>query len=77
MGLPAWVLAIFLLMAAAVPAGVYFTATVFFPPDVSYTYQGVGTYQGAPGPVAGVGLPFVAAAFGAYWLIKRRRKSKS
>jgi hypothetical protein len=77
MTLPGWVLAIFLTMAAAVPVGVYFAATLFFPPDQSYTYvgQGTGTALGAPGPVAGVGLPFLAIGYAAYWLIKRRRKA--
>jgi hypothetical protein len=75
MTLPGWVLAIFLTMAAAVPVGVYFTATLFLPPDQSYTYVGQGTALGAPGPVAGVGLPFLAIGYAAYWLIKRRRKA--
>jgi hypothetical protein len=34
-----------------------------------------GPLRGAPGPVAGAGLPFLALGAGAYWLIKRRRKS--
>lgn len=76
MSLPGWVLAIFLSMAALVPAGVYFTAILFFPPDQVYTYHGVGTY-GAPGPIAGAGLPAVAIGYGVYWLIKRRRKPNS
>ena len=29
----------------------------------------------APGPVAGVGLPALAIGYGAYWLVKRFRKS--
>jgi len=74
MTLPGWVLAIFLAMAAAVPAGVYFTATLFFPPDQSYTYVGQGTAQGAPGPLAGAGISFAAVAYGAYWMLKRRRR---
>ena len=76
MTIPAWVLAIFLAMAAAVPAGVYFTATLFFPPGQTYTYVGQGTYQGAPGPAAGAGLPFAAVTYGVYWMVKRRRKAK-
>jgi hypothetical protein len=76
MTIPAWALAIFLAMAAAVPAGVYFTATLFFPPNQVYTYVGQGTYQGAPGPAAGAGLVFVAVACGMYWMVKRRRKAK-
>ncbi len=74
MSLPGWVLAIFLGMAAAIPAGVYFAATLFFPPDQIYSYVGQGTYQGAPGPIAGAGIPFAALAYGVYWIIKRRRK---
>ena len=77
MNLPSWVLAIFLSMAALVPAGVYFTATLVFPPDQIYTYVGQGTYKGAPGPIAGVGLPFLAVGYGVYWLIKRRRKDNN
>ena len=75
MTLPGWVLAIFIGMAAVVPVGVYFTATLFSPPDQSYTYVGQGTYQGAPGPIAGAGLPFLAVGYGIYWIIKRRRKA--
>ena len=32
-------------------------------------------FKGVPGPTAGAGLPLLAAAaFGAYWLLRRRRK---
>lgn len=30
---------------------------------------------GAPGPIAGAGLPFLAVGYGIFWLIKRRRKA--
>jgi hypothetical protein len=73
--MPGWVLAIFLTMAAAIPAGVYFTATLFFPPNQVYTYHGEGTYRGAPGPAAGAGIPFAVGA-GIYWYVRRRRKAK-
>jgi hypothetical protein len=33
-----------------------------------------GYARGAPGPVAGAGLPILAVGYGVYWLIKRRRK---
>jgi hypothetical protein len=75
MTLPGWVLALFLAMAAAVPVGVYFTATLTFPPNQSYTYVGEGTMQSAPGPLAGAGLPFLAIGYCVYWLIRRRRKA--
>ena len=73
MTIPGWVLAIFLAMAAVVPAGVYFTATLFFPPNQSYTYVGQGT-SGAPGPIEGAGIPGLLMAGGGYWLVRRRRR---
>jgi hypothetical protein len=30
--------------------------------------------EGAPGPIAGAGLPILAIGYGVYWLVKRRRK---
>jgi hypothetical protein len=32
-------------------------------------------YRGAPGPIAGAGLPVLAVGYGIYWLTKRRRKT--
>jgi hypothetical protein len=37
--------------------------------------SGLGIHHGAPGPVAGAGLPFLGVAYGVYWLIRRRRKA--
>jgi hypothetical protein len=37
--------------------------------------SGNGNVHGAPGPIAGAGLPILAIGYGVYWLIKRRRKS--
>ncbi|MGO4513663.1 hypothetical protein CT676_42120 [Bradyrhizobium sp. MOS001] len=34
----------------------------------------VKKYEGAPGPIAGAGLPVLAIGYGVYWLVKRRRK---
>src|SRR5882672_11377512 len=30
-------------------------------------------FHGAPGPIAGTGLPFLAVGYGVYWLVKRQR----
>ena len=73
MTIPGWVLAIFLAMAASVPVGVFFTATLYVPPDQSYTYVGEGTYSGVPGPILGAGIPGVLMACGGFWLIRRRK----
>lgn len=29
----------------------------------------------APGPIAGAGLPFLVIAYGAYWLVRRYRRT--
>jgi hypothetical protein len=33
-----------------------------------------GGIHGAPGPVAGAGLPVIAVGYGVYWFLKRRRR---
>lgn len=40
----------------------------------TYTYQGGSTVNGAPGPIAGAGLPILALAAGIY-LVRRRRRA--
>jgi hypothetical protein len=35
-----------------------------------------GAVHGAPGPIAGAGLPVLALGYGVYWLVRRRRKSQ-
>lgn len=36
--------------------------------------RGSSDIRGAPGPIAGAGLPFLGIAYGVYWLIRRRRR---
>ncbi len=36
-----------------------------------------GIIHGAPGPIAGAGLPILAIGYGAYWLAKRLRRKPS
>jgi hypothetical protein len=72
--MPTWVLALFALFAAVVPAGVFFTASF-----LNYGYQGYGTgpaLYGAPGPLLGAGLPVLLVA-GGYWAVRRYRGKKT
>jgi hypothetical protein len=32
--------------------------------------------RGAPGPIAGAGLPILAVGYGVYWLVRRRRNAR-
>ncbi len=51
-------------------------AVVLSTPNLANAQQRPGTVvvRGAPGPIAGAGLSVLAVGFGAYWLIKRRRR---
>jgi hypothetical protein len=37
--------------------------------------QGGNGYHNVPGPIVGAGLPIIAAGYGVYWLIRRRRQT--
>jgi hypothetical protein len=39
------------------------------------TCSACGIIRGAPGPIAGAGLPVLAVGYGVYWLVRRRRKA--
>jgi hypothetical protein len=66
--LSATALAVFL---AAVALPLFTTLALALPCPTSL---GCGAH-GAPGPIAGAGLPIMAVGYGVYWLIKRRRKA--
>jgi hypothetical protein len=36
---------------------------------------GSNGYHNVPGPIVGAGLPIIAAGYGVYWLIRRRRQT--
>ena len=40
------------------------------------TSTAAARHHGAPGPVAGAGLPILAVGYGVYWIVKRRKKSR-
>ena len=37
------------------------------------TCSACGIVKGAPGPIAGAGLPMIAIGYGAFWLVRRFR----
>jgi len=70
--LPGWVMAVFLGIAALIPAGVFFTASF-----MGYTYEGFGTgpaLSGAPGPLLGAGIVPALLAIGAAYFVGRRSR---
>jgi hypothetical protein len=74
-----------IILIALATSGVATSGYVFYNSALSpenWIYQGGvatnwkdGGVHGAPGPIAGAGLPVIAIAYGVYWLVRRRRKA--
>lgn len=72
------------ILITLVVSGTATTGYVFYNSALSpdnWVYQGGsatnwkdGGVHGAPGPIAGAGLPFLAVGYGAYWLVRRYRR---
>jgi hypothetical protein len=64
-------------LLAVVTLPLFTTLTVAMPGSciIACNGNGNGNAHGAPGPIAGAGLPILAVGYGVYWLIRRRRKS--
>jgi hypothetical protein len=75
-----------IVLAALVISGTATAGYVFYNGALSrdnWVYEGGrrtnwqnGGVHGAPGPIAGAGLPVLAVGYGVYWLIRRRRNSQ-
>jgi hypothetical protein len=70
-------LALFLMAVFGATGGYLFYQNSLSPDN--RVYQGGrpdGGVHGAPGPIAGAGLPVLAVGYGVYWLVRRRRKAQ-
>lgn len=67
--LPAAILAISMMMGGCIETGNLSDSS-----DQNVRTQ-QGIVRGAPGPIAGAGLPILAVGFGVYWLVRRRRRT--
>jgi hypothetical protein len=72
-------LVIMALFGAPVGYGFYHASFDHWGSQGGKSYDGAphgGSVHGAPGPIAGAGLPVLAVGYGIYWLVRRRRKSQ-
>src|SRR5262249_15325548 len=72
-------LALFLLFLTAVfgaPLGYYVFYQKSLSPEAYQDRRPSGSVHGAPGPIAGAGLPVLAVGYGVYWLVRRRKKAQ-
>lgn len=73
-------IALVLTALAGAPVGYVFYSAALSPDAWRYDgprrvdWSDIGVYHAAPGPIAGVGLPFLGLAGGAYWLFRRARR---
>jgi hypothetical protein len=75
-----------IVLAALVISGTATAGYIFYNGALSrdnWVYEGGrpthwqnGGVHGAPGPIAGAGLPVLAVGYGVYWFIRRRRNSQ-
>ena len=77
-------LALKVVLISLVLSGVATTGYVFYQGALSpdnWIYEGGnaanwknGGIHGAPGPIAGAGLPVLAIGYGIYWVVRRQRR---
>jgi hypothetical protein len=69
---PIWkILTLLVLVGVPVTAGTVLYSGLASSDHWNTHHDGV---RGAPGPLVGAGLPVLVVGYGAYWLIKRRRR---
>ena len=75
------------ILVALAMSGVATTGYVFYQANISsdnWIYEGGkptnwkdGGVHGAPGPIAGAGLPVLVVGYGVYWVVRRQRRKKA